>query len=214
MDVNIIGKWMNDTVLYLARILGACGSSVLIRDYTRDKLLAACMPKVKGIDPGEDVLDYAGIGYTYSRNSSEKYDTCIRLYDYNRLPDNEENLTLVIADESKAVADALNSMDWSDFTDAGTKVVLLVKYYTGTVRNQFAQLEKNAGIKKSFGIPLNKQDMKCAILAENNDSFVFTGITDDYKEFFYDFIRIVSDSDMSEKEAKKIFEKAAKGGKR
>jgi hypothetical protein len=215
MDINIVGTWMNDTVLYLARIFGACGGTVLIRDYTRDKLLSACVPKVKGVDPGEVILDYAGVGYTYSRNSSEKYDTCIRLYDYNRLPDNEENFTLIIADESKAVSDALNSMDWSDFTDAGTKIALLIKYYTGVVRKQYDELMKKAAIKDAFVIPMNPHDMKCAVLTEFNDSFTFNSISAKYQESLIDILRLIrSDLGLSLKDAEKIFAKAAKGGKK
>lgn len=215
MDINIIGTWMNDTVLYLARILGEAGGSVLIRDYTRDHQLSCCVPSIRGIDPSEEIIDYSGIGYTFSRSSSEKYDTTVRLYDFDRLPDNEEYFTLIIADESKMVSDTLNAMDWSDFTERGTQVVLLVKYYTGVVRKQFEMLKKNAGIKKVWEIPLDSQNMKCAMLAEHNDVFIFTGITTHYREALEDLIRLMRpDLGLSQKEAEVLVKKAAKGGKR
>lgn len=216
MDINVMGVWMNDTVLYLARMLETSGGSVLIRDYTRNKELAHCVPSVKGIDPAETILDYAGIGYTYSGSSSERYDTCIRLYDYDRLPDSEDCFTLVIADESKIVCDTLTDMDWSDFTDAGTKLALMVKYYSGAVRKQFDDFLKKTAIKDSvFAIPMNAHDYKCAVLAEYNDNFIFTNISAKYQEALIDITRLIrSDLDLSLKEAENIFKKASKGGKR
>ncbi len=213
-DINIMGTDMCDTVLYLARLLAYTGKKTFIRDYTREKRMRSAVPEVKGINPGEDIIDYAGIGYTYSRVSAEQYDTCISLYDYDRLPDNEEGITLIIASESKAVSDALNETDWTDFLEAGTRILLLVKQYTGAVRKQFDELIKNAKIKDVFAVPQNAHDQKCAVIAEHNDKYVFTNISAKYQECLIDILRILrSDLGMSLKEAENLFKKAAKGGK-
>ncbi len=213
-DINIMGTDMCDTVLYLARLLTFTGKKVFIRDYTREKRMRSAVPEIKGIDPAEDIIDYAGTGYTYSRVSAENYDTCIKLYDYDRLPDNEEGITLIIASESKAVSDALNETDWTDFLEAGTRIILLVKQYTGAVRKQFDELIKNAKIKDVFAVPQNAHDQKCAVIAEHNDKYIFTNISAKYQESLIDILRILrSDLGMSLKEAENVFKKAAKGGK-
>lgn len=213
-DINIMGTDMCDTVLYLTRLLTYTGRKVFIRDYTRERRMRSAVPDVKGIDPAEDIIDYAGTGYTYSRASSGQYDTCIRLYDYDRLPDNEEALTIIIASESKAVSDALNSSDWSDFTDAGTRIILFVKQYTGAVRKQFDELIKNAKIKDVFPVPQNAHDQKCAVIAEHNNTYTFNNISAKYQESLIDMLRILrQDMNLSLKDAETIFKKASKGGK-
>lgn len=216
MDINIMGVKMNDTVLYLARMLQTAGGSILIRDYTRLRELSYCIPSLKGLNPANDIVDYAGIGYTYSSSSSERYDTCIRLYDFDRVPDYEDCLTLVIADESRMVCEKLTEIDWSDFLDAGTKIVLLIKDYIGTVRKQYDDFMKNAGISNAFAIKCDRDhDWKCAILAEYNDNFIFTNISNSYKEALRNVFRIIrSDLKLSDKETEKLFDKAAKGGKK
>ncbi len=213
LDINIMGVQMNDTVLYLSRILNKLSKgSVIIRDYTRNHELYSCVPAVAGIDPAEDIIDYAGIGYTFSNATSEKYDTCIRLYDIDRMPDYEDATTLIIADESKRVSDALNAMDWSDFLDEGTKIMLLVKHYTGVVRKQYDPLVKNANIKHKFQIPMNAHDVKCGILAEHNEKYVFNSISTQFQEALMDITRVIrSDLEMTIKESEKLFKEVSKG---
>lgn len=213
LDINIMGVQMNDTVLYLSRILDRLSKgSVVIRDYTKNHELYSCIPYVAGIDPAEDIIDYAGVGYTFSNATSEKYDTCIRLYDVDRMPDYEDATTLIIADESKRVSDILNSVDWSDFTDENTEILLLVKHYTGVIRKQYEPLVKNAHIKSRFQIPMNAHDVKCGILAEHNEKFVFNTISTQFQEALMDITRIIrKDLGMTIKDSEKIFKEVSKG---
>ena len=213
-DLNIVGKDVNDTVLYLSRILDRMGNGVLIRDYTSDHRLSICVPIPAGISPAEEIIDYAGVGYTFSRQSSEGFDTVIRIYDYDRLPDSEDGVTLIIADETKAVAETLKELEWDEFKDEGN-VLLMVKNYTGVVRKQFEPLIDKAGIKKTFPIPLNDHDVKCAILAEYQDTVVFQHLSPVYAEALMDICREVrKDKNYSIKDVEKIYKEAAKGARK
>lgn len=212
-DVNIMGVQMNDTVLYLSRILGRLSrGSVIIRDYTRTHELYYCMPAVDGIDPSDDIVDYAGVGYTFSNATSEKYDTCIRLYDVDRMPDYEDAATLIVADESRRASDILNGMDWSDFIEEGTDIMLLVRHYTGVIRKQYAPLIKNAAIKKVFRIGMNAHDVKCGVLAEHNEKYVFNTISTQFQEALIDITMVLrKDLGMSLRETEKLFREVSKG---
>lgn len=214
LDINIMGVQMNDVVLYLSRILKKLskGGGVIIRDYTRCHELFCCIPCTDGIDPAEDIIDYAGVGYTFSNATEEKYDTCIRLYDVDRMPDYEDAVTLIVTDESKRAADALNTMDWTEFTDEGTEIMLLVKNYTGVIRKQFEPLAANAKIKNRFRIPMNAHDVKCMVLAEHNTKYVFNLVSTQLQEALIDITRIIrKDLELSLKETEKIFRETAKG---
>lgn len=213
LDINIMGVQMNDTVLYLSRIIARLSKGgVIIRDYTKCHDLYPCIPHVAGINPAEDIIDYAGVGYTFSNATSENYATCIRLYDVDRMPDYENAVTLIVTDECRRATDALNTMDWSDFLEEGTDIMLFVKNYTGVIRKQFDPLIRNAKIKNVFRIPMNAHDVRCGVLAEHNGKYIFSTVSTQYQEALIDITRIIrKDLDLSLRETEKLFREVSKG---
>lgn len=215
-DINIVGCCFNDTVLYLARILRCLERKLIIRDMTRSHCFLSSVPDIRGLDPRREVIDYLGAGYTFGdRNGrfgeeGSRYDTCIRLYDSDMLPDYHSD-TIIITDETKLSVDRLSSLCWEKDEKSEYTTVLFIRNYTGAVRSQFDELIKKTSAEKVYPIPVSVSDTKCSVLAEYKDDFRFSTISAAYREALLETLISVC-RDTSLKELQRAFRQAEKGG--
>lgn len=217
-DISIVGKNYNDTVLYLAEIIKRLEKKPVIRDMTRKHEFYSAITRIDGIDPSVSVIDYHGIGYTFGERNGrihdgeEDYLQYIRLYDYDMLPPEGDNI-LIITNEEKCAADCLNSMflnsRHSSNTTEGARVLFMLKDYTGVIKGQFNELIAVA--ERGYFIPYNIQNAKCAILAEYKAIFSFNRISNSYKDALRDIIACFF-SDIEERKRVMAIKAAMKGG--
>lgn len=180
-EVNLIGSNFNDTVLYLVRILQKLGKRVLIRDITGNHCMYNAISEIAGANPGRQIIDYSGVGYTFSLSETDDYDLTIRLYDADMYPF-ISGTTIIVTDESKKSADELYQQKWEMLTRDGRKIALVVKNYTGACEGQFKGIIRKAGIKNVYPIPLNLKDARIGVLAEYRDNYSFKGLSNSYKD--------------------------------
>lgn len=208
MDVNLIGSNFNDTVLYLVRILQKLGKRVLIRDITGHHSMYSAINEIEGANPGRHIIDYSGVGYTFSLTETDDYDLTIRLYDADMYPFTA-GTTLIVTDESKKPADELEHQKWEMLLQDGREIALVVKNYTGACDGQFKDIIRKAGIKNVYPIPLNVKDAKLGVLAEYRDNYTFKGLSNSYKDALSGMVSLIltgknrSDIDIAIREAGK-----------
>lgn len=191
----MVGNEYSDTVLYLGRILQCMGDRVLVVDLTGGISMYYCIPHIDNIDPVSGIIDYRGLGYTACREYTRlerlrEYSTVIRLYDIDMLPDTTGR-TIIITDEHKLNVDTLNALGWTKpipdggarsrrYSDTEHARYLVIRNFTGTIRNQFNELMVSAGIRRMFEIPMSVRDERCAILAMYKNEYRFAGLSRDY----------------------------------
>lgn len=194
--INMVGNEYCDTILYLARILQCLGDKVLISDNTVGIPLYFCIPHIDDVDPVSGIVDYRGMGYTACHEPErleryEEFSTVIKLLDIGDLP-KAKGKTIIITDERKLNVDTLNSLGWTKpigYETGDNRIIhgrsgairyLVVRNFTGAIRNQFDQLMASADIRRMFEIPVSSRDEKCAILAMYKDTYRFVGLSSDY----------------------------------
>ena len=62
-QVNIVGTGYEGIMLFFAEILCCAGKKILLLDHTKEHSMKEYFPRVEGLDPAENIVDYGGIGY-------------------------------------------------------------------------------------------------------------------------------------------------------
>lgn len=211
-EVNIVGRNFNDILLYLLSIIKQLDKNAIIRDMTRRHEFYSAIPRITGIDPQQEVIDYRGMGYTFGERNGRnpsidcEYDICFRLYDEDMLPENK-GYVLVVTDESKSTADCLENLVFEGFI----RSFFLIKNYTGIYKKQFEDFIKHTRFQKIYTIPININDAKMSVLAEYRDEVVFDGISGYLKEALAEIISVIF-TDLSAKQIQRVLKQAMKGG--
>ena len=211
--INITGREYNDTVLYISAVFMRLGKNVLIRDMTRKHELYSAVPHIGGITPNEGIIDYRGLGYTFGERNGRcavyesDYNVLIRLYDADMDPENSD-YTIYVSDELKSTADGINKQRCS--ASAGS--FLIIRNYTGTVRNQFEELITKNRIKKTYALLWSTSDARNSVNSEYRDAIRFDGISLQYKECLLEIIAEIF-NEIPLKEIRDAFKSAMKGGR-
>lgn len=216
MNINVTGNRYCDLVLYLSRILLFLGKSVLIHDLTGTCRMKAFIPILPDFDADTEIYEYRGIGYTAAVRIDEAgYDYIFRLLDPVLQPDElyeSADLNLAVVDEDPCHAAVFERSCGYFLSGDSDKNILVLRDYTGLIKDQFAEASEKVTAKRIYRIPYSKADRKAELIAAYREDIGFRHISGKFGVLLEDMVSLFADGTDS-KSIDRAYSLAEKGGR-
>lgn len=210
--VGFVGVDVQDTILYLSRILLHMGKKVLMVDHSISEALLSSIPLIPEYDVYHGKAEYRGTFFTCDKVSEkdlDEYDVILLFLGFE-ISNDLELCTHVIytTDDEKNHMDKLmkTGMKSGDYRQLVLRNVSLKNKYrteaatVGTVREECCYVRND-----------NRTEKKLRADCQYRNSFSFRGISAGYKKYLRDTIEALYPFETAKKEFIKIYKKAEAG---
>ena len=223
MKICVFGVRYCDIVMYLARLLHTMGEQVLICDRTPEKAMRLYFPDIRGLDMSDNLNSYRGVDYAMRGMladgvSEENYSYVFELEEITDIPricsdQDEQRVCLIVGDEDPANAARLEEMAICLKECQRDRNLLVIRDYTGTIREQYAAMRSAVCTTSQFMLPYHRGDVRAALGMAYKGSSRFTSVSEDMYELLSG-IMVVLKPEVRGRSFRKYYRMAEKGGNR